>query len=195
MKTNSKTESLFERLSKINVSDKTEKKGKFTYLSWAYALQVLKKEVPNAVIKVYEDPNTHLPYFASNAGVLIKVSVTINEEETVCYLPVMDFRNQAIQADKVNMMDVNKTIQRCTVKAIAMATGIGLYIYAGEDLPEGEEKQTPRQTVDLATEGQRKALFAIMGKEEYTKHKSFIETKMTKKQASEKIEALKAEGK
>tara|TARA_R110000787_G_scaffold142738_2_gene256417 strand:+ start:398 stop:925 length:528 start_codon:yes stop_codon:yes gene_type:complete len=133
---------VFKELSKINVNEKTEKKGKFTYLSWSFAWAELKKVSPTATAKVYHDKNTNMPYFASKAGVMVKVGVTVDGLEHVNYLPVMDFRNASIPADKVNMMDVNKTIQRCTVKAIALH-GLGLYIYAGEDLPEEPMREQP----------------------------------------------------
>ena len=144
---------IFQKLSSINVNSKTEKKGKFTYLSWAFAWAELKKVSPTATSKVYHDENTNMPYFASKAGVIVKVGVTIEGLEHINYLPVMDFRNAAITADKVNMMDVNKAIQRCTVKAIALH-GLGLYIYAGEDLPE----EPPRENAgeDLPEEPQKK---------------------------------------
>lgn len=126
---------IYKKLSEVNVNGKTEKKGKFTYLSWAFAWSELKKIAPNSTTTVYHDENTNMPYFSSNAGVMVKVGVTVNGLEHINYLPVMNFRNEAIQSDKVNMMDINKAIQRCTVKAIALH-GLGLYIYAGEDLPE-----------------------------------------------------------
>ena len=135
---------IFQQLSSINVNSKTEKKGKFTYLSWSFAWAELKKVSPTATSKVYHDENTNMPYFASKAGVIVKVGVTIEGLEHINYLPVMDFRNAAIVADKVNMMDVNKAIQRCTVKAIALH-GLGLYIYAGEDLPE----EPPREDASV----------------------------------------------
>ena len=135
---------IFQKLSSINVNSKTEKKGKFTYLSWAFAWAELKKVSPTATSRVYHDENTNMPYFASKAGVIVKVGVTIEGLEHINYLPVMDFRNAAITADKVNMMDVNKAIQRCTVKAIALH-GLGLYIYAGEDLPE----EPPRENASV----------------------------------------------
>ena len=154
----------FQTLSKVNVNGKTEKKGKFTYLSWAFAWAELKKVSPSATAKVYHDENTNMPYFASKAGVMVKVGVTIDNLEHINYLPAMDYRNQAITPDKVNMMDVNKTIQRCTVKAIALH-GLGLYIYAGEDLPEENEdlpeenedapkhnEETPKHTVIIPSE-------------------------------------------
>ena len=130
-------ESVFEQLNKISVKGKTDTKGRFTYLSWVYAWSELKKVAPDASTKVYHDERTGMPYFASDAGVIVKVGVTVNGLEHINYLPCMDFKNKAIQADKVDMMDVNKAIQRATVKAIALH-GLGLYIYAGEDLPEGD---------------------------------------------------------
>jgi hypothetical protein len=133
---------IFKQLSEINVNDKTEKKGKFTYLSWSFAWAELKKVSPTASAKVYHDENTNMPYFSSKAGVIVKVGVTVEGLEHINYLPVMDFRNASIPADKLNMMDVNKAIQRCTVKAIALH-GLGLYIYAGEDLPEEPQIEQP----------------------------------------------------
>jgi hypothetical protein len=133
---------IFKTLSEVNVNGKTEKKGKFTYLSWAFAWAELKKVSPTATAKVYHDDNTNMPYFASKAGVIVKVGVTIEDLEHINYLPVMDYKNNAIAPDKVNMMDINKALQRCTVKAIALH-GLGLYIYAGEDLPETPEPETP----------------------------------------------------
>tara|TARA_R100001244_G_scaffold101776_2_gene75885 strand:+ start:1582 stop:2172 length:591 start_codon:yes stop_codon:yes gene_type:complete len=124
----------FDVLSAINVNDHTKKKGNFTYLSWAFAWEELKKVSPSATSKVYHDENTNMPYFESKAGVMVKVGVTIDGLEHINYLPVMNFKNAAIAPDNVTMMDVNKTIQRCTVKAIALH-GLALYIYTGEDLP------------------------------------------------------------
>ena len=141
---------IFKTLSKIDVNSKTEKKGKFTYLSWAFAWAELKKVSPTSSAKVYHDENTNMPYFASKAGVIVKVGVTIENLEHINYLPVMDYKNAAIPSDKVNMMDINKAIQRCTVKAIALH-GLGLYIYAGEDLPE-EEIKIPEPVKASATQ-------------------------------------------
>lgn len=139
--------SLFEKLSEINVNDKTENKGKFTYLSWAFAWSELKKVAPMAKTTVYHDVNTNMPYFASSAGVIVKVGVEVDGLEHVSYLPVMDFKNKSISQENVNMMDINKTIQRAGVKAIGLH-GLGLYIYAGEDLPESESSDT---TVEKST--------------------------------------------
>ena len=149
-------ESLFEQLNKINVSDKTDKKGKFTYLSWVYAWAELKKRSPNAKVTVYHDHNTNMPYFAAGkAGVIVKVGVEVEGVEHISYLPCMDFSNKAKPEDKVDMMDVNKAIQRATVKAIGLH-GLGLYIYAGEDLPEGEEEpKSPVKTAFKKTSGEK----------------------------------------
>lgn len=145
------SETVFERLNKINVNDKTEKKGRFTYLSWAFAWAEIKKLYPDAQTTVYHDEVTNKPYFgAGDAGVLVKVGVTIQGVEHINYLPCMDFKNAAIPESKVNMMDVNKAIQRATVKAISLH-GLGLYIYAGEDLPEGEEEASPVKKKKSAT--------------------------------------------
>lgn len=133
-------ESLFSSLSKINVNDKTEKKGKFTYLSWAFAWGELKKVAPNAKVTVYHNERDNMPYFISDAGVIVKVGVEVSGIEHISYLPLMDFKNNAVSADKFDMMDVNKAIQRATVKAIGLH-GLGLYIYAGEDLPEDESEE------------------------------------------------------
>ena len=135
-------ENIFKKLSEVNVNGKTEKKGKFTYLSWSFAWSELMKVAPNSTSKVYHDENTNMPYFSSKAGVMVKVGVTVNDLEHINYLPVMNFRNEAIKSDAITMMDINKAIQRCTVKAIALH-GLGLYIYAGEDLPEA-----PKETLE-----------------------------------------------
>jgi len=135
-----KEQSTFEKLSQINVNKNTEKKGKFTYLSWSFAWSELKKVAPNSTVKVYHDKNTNMPYFESKAGVIVKAGVTVDGLEHISYLPVMDFSNKAIKPDAVEMMGVNKAIQRCITKAIALH-GLGLYIYAGEDLPEEPRKE------------------------------------------------------
>lgn len=144
------SESLFDKLNKVNVSDKTEQKGKFTYLSWTYAWSELKKVAPKAEVKVYHDENTNLPYFSSDAGVIVKVGVKVDGLEHISYLPCMDYSNKAKKIENVDMMDVNKAIQRATVKAIGLH-GLGLYIYAGEDLPEGE-KAEPKTPVKAKSE-------------------------------------------
>ena len=134
----------FTELNEINVSDKTEKKNGMTYLSWAWAWGELKKLHPDATYTVYENKDGWL-YHTDGRTCWVKTGVTVNGIENIEYLPVMDFRNNSIPADKVTSYDVNKAVQRSLTKAVARH-GLGLYIYAGEDLPEGEEKPQERQT-------------------------------------------------
>lgn len=134
----------FTELNAINVSDKTEKKNGLTYLSWVWAWGELKKLHPDATYTVYENKDGWL-YHTDGRTCWVKTGVTVNGIENIEYLPVMDFRNNSIPADKVTSYDVNKAVQRSLTKAVARH-GLGLYIYAGEDLPEGEEKPQERQT-------------------------------------------------
>ena len=125
----------FEEVYAINVNDKTEKKGNLTYLSWAYAWAEFKKVYPEATYKVNEFDGT---YCTGNEkmGYMVQTQVTAGEQTYEMWLPVMDMRNNAILQPK--MTEINKTIMRCLTKNLAMF-GLGLYIYAGEDLPEGDD--------------------------------------------------------
>lgn len=124
----------FEVLNSINVNDKIEKKNGLSYLSWPYAWGEIKKKDPLANYKIYENANGW-NYHTDGRTCWVKVSVTVNGIEHIEHLPVMDFRNASILADKVTSFDVNKAIQRALTKAAARH-GLGLYIYAGEDLPD-----------------------------------------------------------
>lgn len=123
----------FEILNAINVNDKTESKNGLTYLSWAYAWGELKKRFPDATYKVYEN-DKGWNYFTDEMTCWVKTGVTVNGIEHIEYLPVMDFKNKSIPLGSVTSFDVNKAIQRSLTKAIGRH-GLGLYIYAGEDLP------------------------------------------------------------
>lgn len=138
MKEEKKEKNYFEKLNEINVSEKVEKKNGLSYLSWAWAWAEIKKLFPNANYKIYEREDG-VNYWTDGKTCWVKTGVTVNEIEHIEYLPVMNFRNQSIALDKVTSFDVNKTIQRSLTKALARH-GLGLYIYAGEDLPEGEEQ-------------------------------------------------------
>ena len=132
--------SAFETLNNINVNDKVEKKNGLSYLSWAWAWGEVKKAFPEATYTIYEvvNPNGYIcNYYTDGCTCWVKTGVTINGIEHIEELPVMDFRNKSIPLDKVTSFDVNKAIQRSLTKAIARH-GLGLYIYAGEDLPEEE---------------------------------------------------------
>lgn len=124
----------FVELNNINVNDHTDKKNNLTYLSWAWAWQEVKKLHPDANYKVYEREDGRI-YWDDGRTAWVKTGVTINNIEHIEYLPIMDFRNQSINIDKITSFDVNKSIQRSLTKAVARH-GLGLYIYAGEDLPE-----------------------------------------------------------
>lgn len=129
--------SVFETLNSINVNGHTEKKNGLTYLSWAWAWAEVKKAYPDATYTIYENRDG-LFYHTDGNTCWVKTGVTINGIEHIEYLPVMDFKNKSIPVAAVTSFDVNKAIQRSLTKAVARH-GLGLYIYAGEDLPEGEE--------------------------------------------------------
>lgn len=132
-------ENYFAKLNAVNVNDKTEKKGNLTYLSWAWAWGEVKKQFPDATYTVYENKDGWI-YHTDGKTCWVKTGVTVNGIEHIEYLPVMDFKNNSIPLEKVTSYEVNKTIQRSLTKACARH-GLGLYIYAGEDLPECEDKQ------------------------------------------------------
>jgi hypothetical protein len=137
-----KKKSVFERLSAINVNEHVEKKKDLTYLSWAWAWAVTKRECPDATYKI-------LPTDYDEAlGFMCQTEVTIEGETLGMWLPVMDGANRSMRkgeytgkygktVDGATTFDINKTLMRCLVKNLAMF-GLGIYIYAGEDLPEGE---------------------------------------------------------
>lgn len=156
---------VFDELNAINVNDKTEKKKsgstELTYLSWTWAWAEVKKRFPEAHYEIVMHDG--LPYvYDENTGYMVFTNVTIDGITHMMWLPVMDGANKAMKnqpytystkyngektVDAVTMFDVNKTIMRCLVKNLAMF-GLGLYIYAGEDLPEVEvEEQKTAQEV------------------------------------------------
>lgn len=139
----------FTELNNINVNEHTEKKNNLTYLSWAWAWQEIKKLHPNANYKVYEREDGCI-YWTDGKTAWVKTGVTINDIEHIEYLPIMDYRNQSIPLDKITSFDVNKSIQRSLTKACARH-GLGLYIYAGEDLPDGDDKPTKTEFEKAAT--------------------------------------------
>lgn len=142
--------SVFETLNAIDCNEHTEQRGKLTYLSWAWAWQILKKNYPTATYTIYEDANGRF-YHSDGRTAWVKTGVTVEGIENIEYLPIMDCYKKSITVDKLTSFDVNTAIQRSLTKAIARH-GLGLYVYAGEDLPdEVEEKPTkptaqPQQT-------------------------------------------------
>lgn len=140
----------FEELYKINVNENVEKKNGLSYLSWAWAWAEFKKACPDAAYTIRQFDNG-LPYVHDpNTGYMVFTSVTAGGITHDMWLPVMDGANRAMKSieykvygktvNPATMFDINKTIMRCLVKNLAMF-GLGLYIFAGEDLPEGEEPQ------------------------------------------------------
>jgi hypothetical protein len=140
----------FELLNSINVNDKTEKKNGLTYLSWAWAWGEVKKKFPDATYKIYETTNPQgyvCNYYTDGRTCWVKTGVIIQGIEHIEELPVMDYKNKSIPLENVNSFDVNKAIQRSLTKAVARH-GLGLYIYAGEDLPEEERNDNKIDQMD-----------------------------------------------
>jgi hypothetical protein len=146
--------SVFEQLSSLNLSSKTEKRGNLTYVSWAHAWAECKKLFPDMTRTVYES-DTCMNYFTDGSTAWVKVGVTIQGQEHIDYLPVMDMRNQSVPLANITSMQVNKTIQRSTVKALALH-GLALNIYAKEDFPSESDstiqavKAQPKTTAKVA---------------------------------------------
>ena len=131
--------SVFEVLNAIDCSEHIEKKNGLTYLSWAWAWQILKKHYPASTYTIYEDEMGR-NFHTDGRTCWVKTGVCVEGIEHIEYLPVMDFRNASILLDKVTSFDVNKAIQRSLTKAVARH-GLGLYIYAGEDLPDAADEE------------------------------------------------------
>tara|TARA_R100001440_G_scaffold42760_1_gene62514 strand:- start:577 stop:1218 length:642 start_codon:yes stop_codon:yes gene_type:complete len=139
--------STWETLSKIDVSDHTEEKNGLTYLSWAWAWGKVKDNYPKArYIKRIWD--TELPYTRDDQGyAYVEVTVIIGDEEQSELMPVLDYKNQSVK--NPNSFQVNTALQRCLAKCCAMH-GLGHYIYAGEDLPQGVEEPEPEVSIHPA---------------------------------------------
>jgi hypothetical protein len=138
----------FVRLSTINVSDYVEKKGQFAYLSWPYAVSQLRQCDPTATWEVKRFNG--LPYLTTELGVFVEVAVTVQGITLSQIHPVLDAKNRPIPIPTT--FDINTSIQRCLVKAIALH-GLGLSIYAGEDLPlvDGEVGTEDKRVVPTPT--------------------------------------------
>ena len=126
-------ENYFTQLYQINVSDHIEKKGQFAYLSWPYAVAQLRQFDPTASWEIKRFDGQ--PFCRSEVGYFVEVSVTVHGITLTQLHPVLDGKNRPIA--EPSSFDINTSIQRCLVKAIALH-GLGLYIYAGEDLPDAE---------------------------------------------------------
>ena len=166
----------FQQLYTLNLNDKVENKNGLTYLSWANAWAAFKTVYPNASYRIIKNPQTNLPYFVDeNLGIMVYTEVSADRQTYEMWLPVMDSSNKAMKLqsytyqvwDKTNrkyidkkveaatMFDINKTLMRCLVKNFAMF-GLGLYIFAGEDMPENVESNTDESQQNLAPVKTRK---------------------------------------
>lgn len=138
-------QSVFSTLNAVNCNEHVEKKGNLSYLSWAWAWQLVKAFYPDASYTIYESPDGW-NYFTDGRTCWVKVGVSIEGLEHIEYLPIMDARNQSIPFEAIKSTDVNKSIQRALTKACARH-GLGLYIYAGEDIPDSADKTTTQEPV------------------------------------------------
>ena len=138
----------FAKLEKIDVTKHVEKKGRFSYLSWPYAVSAFRKACPDGYWKLHGIDRGQ-PYLHDESGSYVAVTVYTDADcpGFMQVHPVLNNKNKPIQ--KPDSFDINTSIQRCLVKAIALATGIGLHLYAGEDLPPGDEHvpQEPPKTI------------------------------------------------
>lgn len=188
-------ENYFVVLNNINVNDKVEEKNKLTYLSWAYAWGEVKKLHPLANYKIYEN-NDGWNYFTDGRTGWVKTGVIINNIEHIEYLPIMDFRNNSIPLEKISSFDVNKAIQRSLTKAIGRH-GLGLYIYAGEDLPEEEKKEKEDKVKVLEspmTSGQAEIINNLDDEKKKVIVNAYGSLNLTISQAGKVIENLKKKG-
>ena len=135
----------FAELNAVDVGDHIETKNGLSYVSWTWAWQELMKRYPLSYSKVYEREDGSI-LWPDPVGAHVKVSVTIvweeqeglKEHEVIEYFPVKDFRNKSFAYDNIDSMTLNTTVQRALTKCIARL-GLGLYVYAGEDMPEEPE--------------------------------------------------------
>lgn len=127
----------FADLNQRNVSEHLERKGDFSYLSWPFAVAQLRMADVTATWEVRRFDG--LPYLKTETGYFVEVAVTVQGVTLSQIHPVLDGKNRPLA--EPSAFDINTSIQRCLVKAIALH-GLGLYVYAGEDLPSGEERST-----------------------------------------------------
>jgi len=141
----------------INVNEHTERKNGLTYLSWAWAWAEVLKVDPEATWDVIEHDGMPVRFLPDRTA-MVKVAVTIKGMTKTCWLPVMNHRNQAIE--NPNAFQVNTAVMRCLAKAIGIH-GLGLYIYAGEDLPEDSADAQNKSRNSLDGMGATSATFNV----------------------------------
>ena len=158
--------SVFDTLSKIDVSDKLKNKKDLTYLSWASAWAELKKVYPDASFKIYPQ----IMVIDAEHGIFderfwhddgktgwVEVGVTINGVEIREVLAIMDFKNLSIPAEKITSADAQKSFARCLTKCIALH-GLALFVYQGEDIPEETAKKNDMRDKVASTAKKRASL-------------------------------------
>ncbi len=193
-------ENYFIKLNDIDCSKKIEKKNGLSYLSWAWAWGELKKKYPNATYVIKKFGENNLPFvYDEKTGYMVFTEMTIENITHEMWLPVMDGANKAMKqqayeyktkygiktCEAADMFDINKTIMRCLVKNIAIF-GLGLYIYAGEDLPESEKTKSkvPEEIDhtsrfhDCQTLEELKTLWAEVGCQRYKQVKNEVKQKL-----------------
>ena len=145
----------FTELDHVDVTQHIEKKGKFSYLSWAYAVRELKKRHPSATWEVHEWDG--VPFINTECGFFVKGSVIVNAVEMTQVHPVLGHDNKPINTP--NAFQINTSIQRCLAKAIALH-GLGIHLYAGEDLPPSPplSDEQAEQLVSLLSENNKEDL-------------------------------------
>lgn len=165
----------FDALYSLDMNDKVEKRENLSYLSWANAWAEFKRAYPSATYRIVKDPITNLPYFADErTGIMVYTEVTVDDITHEMWLPVMNTSNKAMKlepytykvydkfkkeyvertVEAASMFDINKTIMRCLVKNLAMF-GLGLYIYAGEDIPEKMVEDNTNQQESIPVQRQQ----------------------------------------
>ncbi|HDR4948488.1 DUF1071 domain-containing protein [Bacillus thuringiensis] len=186
----SETKNYFAELAVIDVSKHVEKKGRFSYLSWSWAVDQLLKKYPDATWQVVRFDG--LPYMKTEVGYFVEVEVTVNNITRSQIHPVLDNYNKPIA--KPTSFQINTSIQRCLAKAIALH-GLGLYIYSGEDIPHDDEpkqaakqldnvpKQEQARQAEVANEQRIKAIHVQIRELSEVYNMSFEETKNTVKQS------------
>lgn len=171
---------VFETLNDINVNGHTEGRNGLTYLSWVWAVSEVMKKYPDMEYEVVKFDG--IPYvYDEKTGYMVYTKVTINGVTHEMWLPVMDSNNKAMKSEPytyttkngektveaATMFDINKTIMRCLCKNLAMF-GLGLYIYAGEDLPEAEKEEAKKTSEKEAVE-ELKTLYDKAGGKNFDK--------------------------
>ena len=171
---------IFNELFHLDVNEHTQQKNRLTYLSWAWAWAEVKKRFPSATYDIERFGEEKKPYlYDENLGYMVFTTVTIDGLTHEMWLPVMDYNNnpmkdkdytmtkfkKEVSVQQANMFDINTTIMRCLTKNLAMH-GLGLYIYAGEDIPQSPpiETVTKKQADDLRKQIKELASYLEIGR-------------------------------